>query len=323
LIIQSAMKVTAPIMKGMGMGRVFKDNEGRINSLDFHHTDNLLVTAGDDNSIRIYNTNTGENSKTLFSKKYGVCCVNFTHHSDALLYASNKGWDNSLRYLSLHDNRYLRYFTGHEEKVTTVSMSPKTDGFMSAGDRTVRLWDLRTAACHGRIEMTDQSAIHTTCAYDKQGLVFAVATNPGVIKLYDARTYGRGPFETFICRNETQCITQLLFSMDGRVLLGAAGGRIHVMDAYYGKPRGVLQTRVEEGQRAMEAAFTPCGEFVVSGCGDRRIRAWRLGGDGETPEECGTWQQQAGMPSVLKWSPTKMLAASGCSMGVLGLWIGA
>ena len=33
-----------------------------------------------------------------------------------------------------------------------------------------------------------------------QGLVFAVATESGIVKLYDVRSYDKGPFDTFSVR---------------------------------------------------------------------------------------------------------------------------
>ena len=44
-----------------------------------------------------------------------------------------QGSDHALRYLSLHDNKFLRYFQGHSLRVTSVCMSPKSDLFLSAG----------------------------------------------------------------------------------------------------------------------------------------------------------------------------------------------
>lgn len=36
-------------------------------------------------------------------------CVAFTHHTNAIICASkNNSWDETLRYLSLHDNRLVR-----------------------------------------------------------------------------------------------------------------------------------------------------------------------------------------------------------------------
>jgi hypothetical protein len=52
--------------------------------------EDLLVTAGDDDSIHLYNTHTGILQKTLFSKKYGACRICFSHHPNAVIYASRK-----------------------------------------------------------------------------------------------------------------------------------------------------------------------------------------------------------------------------------------
>ena len=46
--------------------------------------------------------------------------------------------DNRILYHSVHDNRYLRYFTGHTRRVVSISVCPKGDLFLSAAlDKTV------------------------------------------------------------------------------------------------------------------------------------------------------------------------------------------
>ena len=67
-----------------------QETADRINSLDFHRVEDLLVTAGDDDSIRTYNTHSGQISKVLFSKKYGVAHIRFTHDPQSVIYASTK-----------------------------------------------------------------------------------------------------------------------------------------------------------------------------------------------------------------------------------------
>jgi WD40 repeat protein len=67
-----------------------QENGAKINSLDFHRMEDLLVTAGADDTIHVYNTQTGSLRSTLLSRKYGVCHINCTHHPNAVLYASCK-----------------------------------------------------------------------------------------------------------------------------------------------------------------------------------------------------------------------------------------
>lgn len=39
---------------------LLQDFQSKVNSLDFHRTEDLLITASDDDSIRLYNTATGK-----------------------------------------------------------------------------------------------------------------------------------------------------------------------------------------------------------------------------------------------------------------------
>lgn len=67
-----------------------QESTDRINSLDFHRTHDLLVTGGDDDAIRLYDTETGTALQALLSKKYGVKSVCFTHDPSSVIYSSNK-----------------------------------------------------------------------------------------------------------------------------------------------------------------------------------------------------------------------------------------
>ena len=76
-----------PLMQRFQPGRFYKDSTS-INGLDFHESEPILVSTSDDDSIHVYNTETGQRTKTLYSKKYGCSGVRFTHSTEAILYAS-------------------------------------------------------------------------------------------------------------------------------------------------------------------------------------------------------------------------------------------
>jgi hypothetical protein len=50
------------------------------------------------------------------AQKYGVELVRFTHHEQCVLCTSRppSAEDYAVRYLSLYDNQYLRFFAGHQ-----------------------------------------------------------------------------------------------------------------------------------------------------------------------------------------------------------------
>jgi WD40 repeat protein len=67
-----------------------QDYTSRINSMDFCRTEDVLVTASDDDSIRVYNIATGTEQGLYTSKKYGCRNICFTHSPDCVIYASRK-----------------------------------------------------------------------------------------------------------------------------------------------------------------------------------------------------------------------------------------
>jgi hypothetical protein len=56
--------------------------------------------------------------KTTYHKKHGADRICFTHHPSSILCSSKFNLEpaESLRYLSLYDNRCLRYFKGHKDR---------------------------------------------------------------------------------------------------------------------------------------------------------------------------------------------------------------
>jgi hypothetical protein len=61
-----------------------------VTSLDFDDTGELAVTCRTDDTLQFYNCKEGKWARELKSQKYGVNLAKFTHHSQAVIYASTK-----------------------------------------------------------------------------------------------------------------------------------------------------------------------------------------------------------------------------------------
>ena len=107
------------------------------------------------------------------SLKYGCDLVHFTHASNTIVYASNKeGKGHAIRYMSLHDNKYLKYLRGHTAKVVSLSVSPVDDTMISGSlDKTVRLWDLRSPESVGLMQCQVRSRDTTDRSSDNNGVI--------------------------------------------------------------------------------------------------------------------------------------------------------
>eukprot|EP00741_Cyanophora_paradoxa_P016480 tig00020920_g15911.t1 len=299
--------ITEGVVSSMQMAKVFKDNTARINSIDFSSNGEFLITASDDESLHLYNMNSGTQQKVLFSKKYGVELTRFTHAPSAVICASKNGWDESLRYLSLYDNRYLRYFKGHRDRVVSLAMSPVNDTFISGSvDDTVRLWDLRTNVCQGVLRIRGRPAV----SYDPQGLIFAAAMQPNQVKLYDLRSFDKGPFETFYVNDKQVEWTTMKFSPDGKfVLLGTTEGTLYLLDAFEGKLVRTFRGVTNDMASVLESSFSPDSQFILAGSEDGTVLVWSTA----TGSLVATWRGHAGPVGCVQWNPKKMVVASACT----------
>ena len=231
----------------------------------------------------------------------------FTHKNTAIIYASTRE-DDTIRYHSLHDNKYLQYFRGHKQKVISLEMSPVDDGFMSGSmDKTVRLWDLRSPQCRGLLNLPASALV----AYDTTGVVFAVGVNEYQrILLYDQANFDKAPFLVITLDDPTLKLvsypprpifmTSLAFSSNGKYLLvGCSGDAHYVLDAFEGHllakldGHAGLERRVPgapppivpaRGCSGEEATWTPDSRYVVAGGVDGRVRIWDVQG---LPEKMG------------------------------------
>ncbi|KAF6777866.1 hypothetical protein AHF37_02637 [Paragonimus kellicotti] len=269
------MKLTDATIKTFKPVKYFKENFDRINSLSYSSNGETLISSSDDDQMVMYDCTTGTPKRTLNSKKYGVNLIQFTHSPTTAIHASTK-IDDTIRYLSLHDNKYIRYFQSHSKKVVSLCMSPIDDTFLSgAMDCTIRLWDLRSPNCHGVMHVSGRPC----AAFDPEGLIFAAGINSDSVKLYDLRSFDKGPFATFKLGPETGgCVwTGLQFSSDGKTLLIATNGNhIRLVDAFKGTPLHTLIVGTNVDRQPLDASFTPDSQFVLVGSPDGLVHIWAV-----------------------------------------------
>jgi len=309
------MKLDEESMKTFQVAKSFQ-RERRYNFLDFSYDGLRLITSGEDDQMVIYDCEKGTEKQVIKSQKYGCDLVHFTHATNTIVYASNKeGKDHGIRYMSLHDNKFLKYFSGHTAKVVSLSVSPVDDTMISGSlDKTVRLWDLRSPDCVGLMQCQGRPV----ASFDPEGLIFAVGVQSEQIKLYDVRSFDKGPFSTFKYKIETGCDwTGIKFSLDGKLMMLTTNGAvIRVIEAFEGKPMFTLSGYQNNKGLPIEASFTPDSQFVISGSTDGRLHMWRT----DSGQRCGVLTGEHGNPVTnVQFNPRYSLIASVCQS--LCMWV--
>ncbi|KAL4920431.1 WD40-repeat-containing domain protein [Aspergillus aurantiobrunneus] len=322
------------VIRSYRPAKVFKSpkQDSFVTSLDFDDQGEYVVTSGDDDIIQVFDIKGGKMTKSVPSKKYGAHLARFTHHSRQVLYASTKV-DDSLRLLDLHSEGYIRYFSGHTDKVTSLALSPGSDSVISCSkDDTVAIWDLSSRHAQGKLKLSTPYLV----AFDPSASVIAIASqSTSSVLLYDFRNYDKSPFSTFdLAPHEERYTpstrgrawTRLEFSNDGKYLLVGTDYHGHfVLDAFEGNLKAFLVGKNGSPGRAApvsttgkplgqgDACFTPEGRYVIGGSGDQQdMLVWDLQ---QTPDPNHVLQPVTKLPqrsrtAIIEYNPRFNMIAS-------------
>ena len=295
-------------------------NDAHITSLDFDDNGEFMVAASDDEVMQVYDIKEGKKTKSIPSKKYGIHLARFTHHSRQVLFASTKT-EHSLRLLELHNESFVRYFTGHTDQVTCLAISPANDTFLScSNDDTVCLWDINSRTPQGKLKLVTPYL----AAFDPTAQVMAIASqSTSSILMYDVRNFDRAPFATFDMAEyedrytpstKGRAWTKLELSNDGKhLLLGTDYHGHFVLDSFDGKLKSFLVGKTDGSGRAapVSSSNKPLGQGDVCFTQDGR---YVIGATGQQPDLL-VWNTT--YANNTRQEPTNKLSSSGIKSAVV------
>lgn len=304
-----------------------------INSMDLSSDGNHLAVAVNCDSVGLIDLDSW--TERLFPvKKYGISVIKFLSNNQAI--HSSTRVNNELRIMDFdRPNEYVRYLRGHEGSVYNldVAQNGKLVISSSADDRNVSLWDTSRVKPVAFIDIPvpDQpfsanqfasmsnghsprlvTSPRPVVAFDPTGFVFALASceSSGYLKLFDLRTFSRGPFLTFDlkisdyirgCLDEDEdekvlagasCslgadFTDVAFSPDARnILLNTDGPAFYILSALSGRIQcGIVRSRqtyefshFADNPVPPQVVFSPDSKHVLGGTGfdDGEIHVWNV-----------------------------------------------
>ena len=154
-----------------------------VTSISYHESgSHLFVASEKESSLRIIDCLNGcmpnDRPSLIKLSAKGIHIIQSTHHDKCVLFSgSHDSHMNSVHYLSLHDNKILRTFSGHTGQVTGISVSPVDDTFLSSSaDGTVKLWDIGQSGYPlGEMRLPPTVEGSPIAAFDSTGLVFGIS----------------------------------------------------------------------------------------------------------------------------------------------------
>ncbi|KAG7930179.1 hypothetical protein KL934_005109 [Ogataea polymorpha] len=272
-----ATPISANLLLSLKPAKLFNNHVSNtpITSIDFDHTGQFLITAGVDESIHLYDVAKGKHVKPIYSKKYGCHLAKLGRKENTCVFASTKEND-TIRYLSLHDNSFIRYFKGHTALVTDLAMADLNHMFVSASyDHTVRLWDTRSANCQATL-VTDERP--SSIALDPSNTVVAIHNAySNVLSLHAVAHLTDRPFSTVVCDFvKPSSVTKIDFMNNNKYILITTNSTEHfLLDAFnlslVARLPGQLPLIEREYPDTGNLTVSPDCRFIFGGNGDGSV----------------------------------------------------
>lgn len=118
----------------------FEEHDGPVRGVDFHRTQPLFVSGGDDYKIKVWSYQTRRCLFTLNGHLDYVRTVFFHHELPWILSASD---DQTIRIWNWQNRSLICTMTGHNHYAMCAQFHPKDDLVVSASlDQSVRVWDI-------------------------------------------------------------------------------------------------------------------------------------------------------------------------------------
>lgn len=118
----------------------FEEHDGPVRGIDFHKTQPLFVSGGDDYKIKVWSLQSRRCLFTLNGHLDYVRTVFFHHEYPWILSASD---DQTIRIWNWQNRQLICTMTGHNHYAMCAQFHPKEDLIVSASlDQSVRVWDI-------------------------------------------------------------------------------------------------------------------------------------------------------------------------------------
>ncbi len=263
--------------------RTIGDDSGCGSIVAYNHDGRFILTGGPNSAIVLWNAVTGEQIRTFVGHQESIHAAVFSNDSRHIV---TGGQDGTVRLWEVDSGDLVHTFMGHNGPISSVSISQDGRFILSAG---------------GGSAMRDGTMIVN--AGDRTVRLWDIETKEQ-IKLF------QGP----------ENANSVAFSPDEKLVVAGFGTQV------FGEEFIAILWDLESGnemqrfdghsQSVSNVAFSPDGQFIVTGSQDRRVKLWDLANG----EEIRTFSGHEGGITSLNFSPNGQFLLTSSFDDTARLW---
>jgi WD40 repeat protein len=258
-----------------------RSHSGLVWSIDNNSRTRMLLSAGDDAGIHVWNAASGLLVRIIKGHSWSILSLCLS--ADGRRIASGS-MDETLRIFDTITGAINVIASAHAGGVRHVKFTHNEEGLVSCGnDNTIKIWNLETSQCiktfaghQGFVQFFDihpNSNFLISCSDDRTIRLWGLESNSSEENV-----------EVEILRNaHTNWIRGVCFNPDGKLF--ASCGEDGLVCLWSTEHRKVIWQVTHEEKIGMKCiAFSPDGYFLASGSHDGTIRFWNVKNILSTPE---------------------------------------
>ncbi len=272
-----------------------------------------IVAVSDEGPLRIFDAETGEETKGLEDDVVWVSSVAYSPDGRRIATGSR---GDVVQIWDAETGAETAALTGHKGGVNAIAYSPDGRHVVAGShDGSVRIWNAETGTETAAM-MADDLWL-SSVVYHPDGSRVAVASDDRTVLLLAADTGVQTlvlDAQTPVLEERLWIMRQVAYSPDGGSIAGSHDGGVLIFDAETGELKAELKGH--EGI-VSSVAYSPDGSRLASGSGeDGTLRIW----DAETRAETVIMSDGDGYVGSVAYSPDGSQIASVSYRGTIRIW---
>jgi WD40 repeat protein len=294
---------------------------GGIGCVTFSPDGTLLVSAGGDDTVRVWEAATGTAVHTLTGHR-----SRRNKHIDGMAFSpdgtllATAGTDGAVRRWKTATWTAGPTLTSHTGWLSAVAFSPDGTMLATAGfDRTVQIWEMATwTEVH---TLSGHTGFVSAVAFSPNGTMFATAGNDQPVRIWETATWTAVRDSAgYQAGGKSVTVYGVAFNADGTML--AAAGSDNTVRIWETATLTAVRTLTGHRQAGWNSngvhgvAFSPDGTLLATAGGDSTVRIW----------ETATWTEvrvltgHTGLVRSVVFSPDGALLATAGHDQIVRLW---